>query len=178
MKNESQGMISLRHTNKRVLAQQCLLAGLYSEGGMMSYFYRHLQRVQISAHQLMVAFQDHQPVGALLRIQSGSVMVFVLPAYRRKGIGSLLVNMARQVFVFDPQAMKVDLSTEQAKRFYKETGFDTTSHGQVSWNRSGPCCAFKAAVSWSLCCQLTAARALAVCSSTWRVRSLSSIPKR
>ena len=30
--------------------------------------------------------------------------------------------------------MKVDLSTEQAKRFYKETGFDTTSHGQVSWN--------------------------------------------
>lgn len=133
MKNEKE-VICLRHTNKRTLAQQALLHGLHSDGGMMSYFYRYLQRVPSAAHQLMVAYKDRQPVGALLLIQSGSVMVFVLPAHRRQGIGALMVNMASKVFKFDPLQMKIDLSTAEAKGFFKETGFDTSKAGQVSWN--------------------------------------------
>ncbi|EOR05171.1 GNAT family N-acetyltransferase [Acinetobacter genomosp. 15BJ] len=72
---------------------------------------------------------DQQIVGFLGTSDDNIEMLFILPEYRRSGIGQALVNFAVQQL----QIYKVDVNEQnfQAVNFYKKMGFHTVNRSEL-----------------------------------------------
>lgn len=88
---------------------------------IMNEYFHH---VQLNKYMI-----DQQIVGFLGTSDDNIEMLFILPEYRRSGIGQALVNFAiQQLHIY-----KVDVNEQniQAVNFYKKIGFQTIGRSEL-----------------------------------------------
>lgn len=57
----------------------------------ISGIYQDIIEKKIDSNYIYIAYDDEKPIGCALSSTVSTAMVFVLPKYRRKGIGTILI---------------------------------------------------------------------------------------